>query len=184
MAGSTDRHRLSYTAKGLEKDIFKTRQVTNCYCWLLFSLPVLYTLPPPKRPSHILSLQSIPLYICYFCPAIQTDKTSSSHCVVLCYNLTNKYCCRHLVPPTHCPNCLFNSFMQSLPLKFHLSHTVPLSPNSVPFVRFPFKQLHPSYWLTKYLREFSPPRIPLCNQCVGVDTRSEPRSVAAERPSH
>ena len=53
MAGSTDRHRLSYSAEGVEIALFKGAEVTDCYRWLWFVVLVLYLLPLPlPAPLH------------------------------------------------------------------------------------------------------------------------------------
>ena len=44
-AGSTDRHRLSYSAEGVEIALFKGGQVPDCYRWLGLFVLVLYVLP-------------------------------------------------------------------------------------------------------------------------------------------
>ena len=44
LAGSTDRHKLSYNAKGVQIGLFKAGIVTDYYHWLLLFLPVFYLL--------------------------------------------------------------------------------------------------------------------------------------------
>ena len=56
-AGNTDRHRLSYTAKGVETALFKIGQVTDYCRWLFWFSPIcslissyMYFLPPYTAP--------------------------------------------------------------------------------------------------------------------------------------